>query len=130
MDHLKEVGISLLRNRPVNVGKDAVMFDIDSTLIFTNGNPNKPIIELLKEALAMNYVVVIITARPRWMESVTRYELMKYGIPYDILKLCEYNMKVDMKELLGYNFVLSVGDIWEDLTKTKHWINVSTYQYL
>jgi len=35
-----------------------------------------------------------------------------------------------MKELLGYNFVLSVGDIWEDLTKTKHWINVSTYQYL
>jgi|TARA_B100001559_G_scaffold247876_1_gene211167 hypothetical protein len=130
MDHLKEAGISLLRHYRVNPIHDAVMFDIDSTLIFPNGDANKPIIELAREAHNMNYNVVIITARPHWMEYVTRHELMRYGIPYDILKLCDYDMKGDMKKLLGYNFVLSVGDIWEDLTETKHWINVTTHQYL
>ncbi len=34
---------SVLRNRIID-NKDAVMFDIDDTLIFTNGKSNTPII--------------------------------------------------------------------------------------
>ena len=46
MDGLKERGISYISNRTV-INNDAVMFDIDDTLIFTSGRLNVPIYELL-----------------------------------------------------------------------------------
>ena len=64
---------------------EAVMFDIDDTLIFTDGRPNIPIIRLLHRAGQMGYKIVIITARPgighviRW----TIEQLKAYGIGYD-----------------------------------------------
>ena len=43
---------------------DAAMFDIDDTLIWTNGQPNVHIIHLLNKMRALGYKIVIITARP------------------------------------------------------------------
>jgi hydroxymethylpyrimidine pyrophosphatase-like HAD family hydrolase len=43
---------------------DAVMFDIDDTLIWTSGQANAPIIQLLHRMKALGYRIVIITARP------------------------------------------------------------------
>ena len=43
---------------------DAAMFDIDDTLIWTNGEPNIPIIQLLHRMRGLGYKIVIITARP------------------------------------------------------------------
>mgnify|MGYP000713333562 CR=1 FL=1 len=63
MDGLKERGISYISNRTV-INNDAVMFDIDDTLIFTSGRLNVPIYELLIIAKRMGYKIIIITARP------------------------------------------------------------------
>lgn len=49
---------------------DAVMFDIDDTLIWTNGQPNTPIIDLLHKMKGLGYKIIIITARPGFEEVV------------------------------------------------------------
>ncbi len=63
MDNLKDWGVHYISNRDIK-HMDAVMFDIDDTLIFTNGQSNDPIIELLNIAVYMGYKIIIITARP------------------------------------------------------------------
>ena len=63
--------MSILENREVS-DRDAVMFDIDNTLIFTDGRPNGPVIDLLYRALDLGYKVVIITARPRFQLFLDR----------------------------------------------------------
>ncbi len=55
--------VDILKDRVISE-KDAVMFDIDDTLIFTNGQANVPIINLLKYAMNLGYKIIIITARP------------------------------------------------------------------
>ena len=60
MENLKNWGIRYISGRTV-LPTDAVMFDIDDTLIFTDGNPNIPIIELLYDAKSQGYKIVIIT---------------------------------------------------------------------
>ena len=76
----------LLKDRTIK-DKDAVMFDIDDTLIFTNGRANKPIINLLHYCSHLGYSIVIITARPDriWMHQFTKWQLKKYNIIYDEL---------------------------------------------
>ena len=58
MDNLKAWGVRYISYRDVKAN-DAVMFDIDDTLIFTDGQPNTPIIRLLHEARGMGYKIVI-----------------------------------------------------------------------
>jgi len=89
---------------------DAAMFDIDDTLIWTNGEPNVPIIRLLHKMKALGYKIVIITARPGFEIAVnaTRRQLAKHGIVYDYLGFTSAETKTLMKRRLGYNFVLSV----------------------
>ena len=86
---------AILKNRVVGE-KDAVMFDIDDTLIFTNGNANVPIIKLLHYAKYLGYKIIIITARPamKWNVEFTQYQLKQYGIPYDQLVLTPAHKKV------------------------------------
>ena len=83
METLKAWGMYYLTNRKLKKN-DAVMFDIDDTLIFTNRNPNTSMIELLHEASLMGYQIVIITARPG-VERVMRWtiqQLSEYNIEY------------------------------------------------
>lgn len=110
---------------------DAVMFDIDDTLIFTNGRPNKPIIELLNRAGQMGYKIVIITARPG-LEGVMRWtieQLKEYGIRYDYLGFTSAETKHIMKMHLPYHFVLSVGDMPTDLTASDYALSISNFSH-
>jgi hydroxymethylpyrimidine pyrophosphatase-like HAD family hydrolase len=107
---------------------DAAMFDIDDTLIFVNGKPNVPIINLLHEMKNLGYKIVIITARPAWKISIdyTINQLKNHGIYYDYLGFTSANNKTLMKQNLPYNFILSVGDMPTDWTDSKYYINTSS----
>jgi predicted secreted acid phosphatase len=116
---------AILKNRVVGE-KDAVMFDIDDTLIFTNGNANVPIIKLLHYAKYLGYKIIIITARPavRGTVEITQYQLKQYGIPYDALVITPAHNKGTIKRRSGLNYVLSVGDQDTDLTDTQHALKI------
>jgi len=107
---------------------DAVMFDIDDTLIWTDGTPNVPIISLLHRMKALGYRIVIITARPGVEIGVkmTINQLKNHGIVYDYLGFTSAKTKSLMKKRLGYNFILSVGDMPTDWTDSKYYINTSS----
>lgn len=107
---------------------DAAMFDIDDTLIWTSGRPNVPIIQLLHRMKALGYRIVIITARPGVEIGVnlTIKQLKDHGIVYDYLGFTSAQTKTIMKKNLGYNFVLSVGDMPTDWTDSKYYINTSS----
>jgi|TARA_B100001094_G_scaffold111842_2_gene107691 predicted mannosyl-3-phosphoglycerate phosphatase (HAD superfamily) len=130
MDGLKERGISYISNRTV-INNDAVMFDIDDTLIFTSGRLNVPIYELLIIAKRMGYKIIIITARPSFeaIVELTRSQLQNFGIVYDYLGFTSHETKDNMKKALGYNFVLSVGDMDTDLTHSQHVLNTSNFYH-
>jgi len=106
---------------------DAVMFDIDNTLIFTNGRANIPIINLLKDCKSRGYKIIIITARPQvpGILQMTRVQLYAYGIPYDELYVTPAYNKGNLKIQTGYKYILSVGDMDTDLTHTKYALKIS-----
>ena len=131
MEQLKVAGVNYISNRTVELGVDAVMFDIDDTIIFTDGRPNVPIIDLLYIASLKGYKIVIITARrgvPHVIEF-TANQLKEYNIVYDYLGFTSPETKGMMKEKLPYNFILSVGDMPTDLTASEHWLNISTFSH-
>jgi hydroxymethylpyrimidine pyrophosphatase-like HAD family hydrolase len=116
---------NILRDRVITQ-KDAVMFDIDDTLIFTNGVANTPIINLLYYAKNLGYKIIIITARPVNTASkvFTIWQLKQYNIPYDSLYITEAHNKGNVKVNTGLNYVLSVGDQPTDLTHTEYSIRI------
>lgn len=130
MDYLRQCGMFYIGNRTVRPG-DAVMFDIDDTLLTVTGNPIAPIIKLLWDAKAMGYIIVIITARPRFEQVIqwTMKQLEENGITYHKLGFTSADTKIHMKEKLGYNFILSVGDQLTDLTGSEHWLNTSNFSH-
>lgn len=119
--------MNVLKGRYVNY-KDAVMFDIDNTLIFTNGIPNYKAIQLLNDCVKLGYRIVIITARPNipGIMALTKIQLYMYGIYYDELYITPAHNKGNIKRQTGYNYVLSVGDKDTDLTHSKYTIKIST----
>jgi hydroxymethylpyrimidine pyrophosphatase-like HAD family hydrolase len=130
MENLKEWGVRYISNRKIRPN-DAVMFDIDDTLIFTDGRPNRPMIELLNRASHMGYAIVIITARPG-LEHVIQWtirQLDEYRIGYNYLGFTSAQTKHLMKKQLPYNFILSVGDMPTDLTESEHYLNISSYDH-
>ena len=130
MENLKSVGIEYISNRTVMEG-DAVMFDIDDTLIFVNKQPIFPIIELLYRAQYLGYKIVIITARLGTEEIInwTANELASFNISYDYLGFTTPQTKSEMKRSLPYRFILSVGDMPTDLTDSEHYINTSNFSH-
>jgi|TARA_R110002153_G_scaffold120_2_gene761 hydroxymethylpyrimidine pyrophosphatase-like HAD family hydrolase len=116
----------ILKDRVISE-KDAVMFDIDDTLIFINGQANLPIINLLKYAMNLGYKIIIITARPANAITMTftKWQLRKYGIPYHSLIITPAQNKGNIKVKTGLNYILSVGDQPTDLTHTKYSIKIS-----
>lgn len=102
---------------------DAVMFDIDDTLIDSD---SKEIIytiyNILKFANKLGYIIVIITARPsrKSVKDYTRDELRDNGIFWDRLFFASPRRKDEVKKNLGYRFVLSVGDRMTDLTRSEY----------
>lgn len=131
MEALKRWGWYYLESNHVRSG-DAVMFDIDDTLIRArDGMVMFPMLDVLLHAKSLGYHVVIITARPRLQEVVnyTVQQMRDLDIPYDELGFCDAADKGRFKKHLGYNFVLSVGDMETDLTETLHGLNTMTYEH-
>src|SRR6056300_1507275 len=130
MDALRIHGLRYITQRTVQPG-DAVMFDIDDTLLTMFGKPIVPMIKLLWDAQAAGYIVVIITARPRFEQVIqwTMNQLANNGITYDKLGFTSAETKILMKQNLGYNFILSVGDQNTDLTGSLHWLNTSNFSH-
>lgn len=128
MDTLKERGVQYISGRVIRTN-DAVMFDIDDTLIFTDGTPITHMIELLHIARHLGYKIVIITARPGLKPVIdwTINQLGKYNIPSDYLGFTSASTKTLMKKRLPYNFILSVGDLDTDLTDSEHKLNTSNF---
>lgn len=131
MDLLKRWGYHYLDTYCVHPN-DAVMFDIDDTLIrASDGMLILPMLDVLLHAKSRGYRVIIITARPRLQEVIdyTVEQLRELGIPYDDLGFCNPEDKGRLKMKLGYNFILSVGDMPTDLTHTRHALHTVTYEH-
>ena len=130
MDALRHAGLQyIMRRKPRE--NDAVMFDIDDTLLTITGAPIHAMIKLLWDAKAAGYKIVIITARPR-LEPIIQWtmnQLSSYDITYDRLGFTSGDTKILMKQKLGYNFILSVGDQPTDLTGSLHWLNTSNFSH-
>lgn len=107
----------------------AIVYDIDDTLINTNGEPICPIIATYKNAIARKIKTIIITARsysPYNLQN-TINQLAYYGIKdYEFLILRPSNItdlffyKEKMREKMknnGYNIVASIGDMPWDIGK-------------
>lgn len=115
------------RQREVN---DAVMFDIDDTLIRSSDDTAIPhIVNLLFMSRMIGYKIVIITARPPESRFYTRVQLAAHGIFPDVLEFCPPEQKTRVKKNLsvthGYNFVLSVGDMLTDLGGSERSLRVT-----
>lgn len=111
---------------------DAVMFDIDDTLIETNtGKVIRDIYDLYKNAQKKGYRMIIITARPGFYKNVlwTRDQLRNIDISYDELVFTPPLGKSLYKRASNYNYVLSVGDMDTDLTDSKYSIKVSSVHH-
>ena len=117
---------NILKNRVINK-KDVVMFDIDDTLIFTNGVANTEMINLLNYCNTLGYKIIIITARPFSIVSrhFTVMQLRRYGILYDELYLTPAINKGNLKKQTGYNYILSVGDQDTDLTHSMYGVKLN-----
>lgn len=112
--------------------EDAVMFDIDDTLINTRtGKIIDDMYELYKNIQKRGYRMVIITARPGFYKNVlwTQDQLKGIGITYDELVFTPPQYKADYKRKSKYNYILSVGDMDTDLTDSKYSIKVSNENY-
>ena len=102
---------------------DAVMFDIDDTLINSKTDKVIPHVkDLLDRCKQLGYKIVIITARSgdSYVQDLTEKQLAEHGIRYDFLGYCNAESKTYVKQHLmktnSWHFVLSVGDLTTDLT--------------
>ena len=96
---------------------DAVMFDIDDTLLHANGTPIPDMISLLRICKYHGYYIVIITARPshEMNRMRTREELISNGIFPDVVYFAPAEEKTACKRQTNLHYVLSVGDMKTDL---------------
>ena len=100
----------------------AVMFDIDDTLIdVETGKTITYSLNLLYKCKEAGLHIVIITARPGYDSNIqwTEEQLLEHGMEYDELWFCPMEHKNSLKQKLGYEFLLSVGDSLEDLGMSK-----------
>ncbi len=110
------------------VSTDAVMFDIDDTLIASDTGKIIPdVYDLYKSVQKKGYKMVIITARPGFYKNVlwTHQQLRDIGITYDELVFTPPFSKSLYKRDSKYTYILSVGDMDTDLTDSKYSIKVS-----
>ena len=125
MDRALNFGLHVCKDGPKNEN-DAVMFDIDDTLLTRDGFQIKEMVKLFNICKQKGYVTVIITARPGtdYNAFFTRRELFENNIIPDKLVFAKPEQKTKAKKILGHNFVLSVGDQYTDLGGSNHCIKL------
>jgi predicted HAD superfamily phosphohydrolase YqeG len=118
-------GLKCVSNRTVEAA-DAVMFDIDDTLLRTDGTIIKEMAYLFQTCKSLGYKMIIITARPHSEDSIeyTRNQLQSNRLIPDFLIFSEPEKKTIAKEQLQLHFILSVGDLYTDLGGSDHSIKL------
>jgi ribonucleotide monophosphatase NagD (HAD superfamily) len=107
---------------------DAVMFDIDDTLISSRDKKViEPVYNIYKALKQRGYKIVIITARPGFQENIewTERQLKEINVQYDVLVFTPPENKGKFKRNSNYNYILSVGDMDTDLTDSVYSIKIS-----
>jgi hypothetical protein len=107
---------------------EAVMFDIDDTLISAKTGKRKEVVYRLYTLLqGLGYKMIIVTARPGFPTNVkwTEKQLASHGITYDQLVFTPAENKGNFKVKSGFKYIVSVGDMDTDLTHTKYAIKIS-----
>ena len=126
MEALSLLAKKHLSQRAVNPG-DAVMFDIDDTLIYSStGYPIHEMVELLHTSRMLGYEIVIITARSGDLLNMelTTQQLHIFGITPDKIFYTPPDRKDEVKVKTSLNYILSVGDQWTDLGNSEWWIKL------
>jgi hypothetical protein len=111
-----KLGTEYLSARTVREN-DAVMFDIDDTLLHTDGTPIEEIVDLFHTSMRLGYRVIIITARPDHSDihDYTRQQLVSHELfPHEVY-FVPPEEKDAVKKQTGLHYVLSVGDLETDL---------------
>ena len=111
-----------------NMGRQAVVFDIDDTIIDSQSNQPIPIMsELYNLCIRYGYEIIFITARPDTGNNaeVTREQLMHLGFsiftalylrPKHMNDLCAF--KTDVRDSLhGIQLVGLIGNRWHDILR-------------
>lgn len=121
----KMLGESCITGRVI-AETDAVMFDIDETLIHVDGTPIIEMISLLNKCRDMGYNVIIITARPDYPidHHYTKCQLISFGIYPHAVYFVPPHKKTKVKEQTGLRYLLSVGDLCTDLGGSDYWIKL------
>jgi len=121
----KMLGESCITGRVI-AETDAVMFDIDETLIHVDGTPIIEMISLLNKCRNMGYNVIIITARPDnvFAHNYTHYQLVSFGIYPHAVYFAPPDEKLKVKKQTGLRYLLSVGDLTTDLNGSDYWIKL------
>ncbi len=113
--------LKIIKNSNLN---QAVMFDIDDTLInVANGKNIQPIVNLLNYCIKHNFIVIIVTARDVSGTAYTINQLKEHNLKYTRLYLrrpdqdlsFKSKLKEDLTKNSGLTFVMSVGDNWYDV---------------
>jgi len=118
-----KLGIGYINNFNLPIKGTAVMFDIDDTLLYVNGNnliPIKPMINLLNYCIEKGLLIIIITARDNKYQKETINDLNHFGINYSFLylrqtpqdnhELFKSNIKEQLIKNHGIHILMSVGD--------------------
>lgn len=107
-----------------NSGK-AVVFDIDDTLLFTNDQPNKPVVDLYK-SIPSHVKRVVVTARPMRSQSFSVEQVNQldatmcdhmYHMPDEFLRrgnIHAYKKKCRDRVMQNQDLLLNIGDQWTD----------------
>jgi hypothetical protein len=124
----KQLGKQCVTKRVVRDG-DAVMFDIDDTLIRTDDTPIHEMISLARMCKNLGYLVIIITARPDFAVNHhhTQKQLIKYRIPYDAVYFVQAHQKTHLKKMTRLRYILSVGDMETDLGHSEYVIKLPNH---
>lgn len=124
----KTLGVKCVSQRFVNKN-DAVMFDIDETLIHVDDTPIDEMISLAHVCKSLGYRIIIITARPDFAVNHyhTRMQLIKFRIPYHAVYFVPAEEKTNLKKESGLRYILSVGDMDTDIGHSENFLKLPNY---
>ena len=126
MEDAKRFALNTLFTRRVDL-TDAVMFDIDDTLIESKtGRPIEWTVDLFRLTQSLGYTCIIITARPDTPDTRmgTTLQLSRLGVFPNVLLFVPASQKSAQKSRLPYTIIMSFGDLWTDVGATRHYVKL------
>jgi hypothetical protein len=116
--------INTLKNMELPINP-VIVYNIDNTLIYSDGTPNIHILKILNFSKSLNIDSIFITSRSSNEETIsyTKEQLKKYQINYKLIyfnkgykEVSEYkkNCRRDLVKK-GYNIIMCIGSNYSDI---------------